>query len=144
MGMVRLPLVGKASAGDGEHNVDADDAWAMLPEVFGGPDHLAFVIEGDSMMPALEPGDIAVFKESHQPRSKVAFLVKDRDGYRVKQIRWNRTDGEWVLRSLNPKYADERIEGGQLLGFLIGLYRQRGTRYKMDLDLSGLPVEGED
>ena len=47
-------------------------------------------------------------------------------------------DSQWVVKSLNPTFATEPLGQHQILGFLIGWYRTKGSRETMDSDPGGL------
>ncbi len=138
--MTPIPVVGSASAGEGAHNVDPDERIIYVPESLAKIGGVGFLVDGESMMPRLEPGDIAIFREHRVPKLKYAFLVKSPNGeFRVKNIGW---DGEqWVLKSLNRAYGDEPLGSHELIGYLIGWYKARGTRETMDSDPSGLILD---
>lgn len=137
--LASIPIVGTVSAGEGRHNVDSEQEQVWVPDRLAQLGSLGWIVEGDSMMPALQPGDVAVFKESRSPRKGLCFLVKDeRLGLRVKNLNWK--NGEWVLESLNPKYPDEPLYMHQLQGVLVGWYRNAGSRETIDSDPNGLVI----
>lgn len=131
-----INVVGKVSAGPGETNVDVDENQIYVPERLARPGALGFVVDGDSMMPNLHPGDVAIFMPYDKPKQGHTFLVSKNDEYRVKSLFW--VNNGWVMRSLNKSYSDEPLEGGQILGFLIAWYRVAGSRETMDSDPNGL------
>ena len=140
--MVRINVVGRVAAGEGEYNVDPEDHGIYVPANLGGPDHLGYVVTGDSMMPALEDGDVAVFRPSSAPRRKLAFLVKSPDGsFKVKKMGWSESENRWVMQSLNPTYPPEPMDGHQVVGYLIGFYRAHGSYEKIEADLHGLQID---
>jgi SOS-response transcriptional repressor LexA len=141
--MAKVPVVGRASAGEGVSNIDeaTEELWVpMSLQKIGG---IGFLIDGDSMMPALQPGDVALFKETYQPRNGFTFLLK-RDGeYRCKNITWR--GGEWVMESLNPnkdRYPDASMVDWQIAGLLVGWYRSVGSYEKLEADPNGLRLDG--
>jgi SOS-response transcriptional repressor LexA len=141
--MASLPVVGTVSAGPGTSNVDAeqDEVWVpMSLRQIGG---VGYVIDGDSMMPALQPGDIALFKETYQPRHGFTFLLKKEGEYRCKNVGWR--SGEWVMQSLNSnkdRYPDLSLLDWQIIGILVGWYRSVGSYEKLEADPHGLRLEG--
>jgi phage repressor protein C with HTH and peptisase S24 domain len=134
--MAAIPVVGKVSAGPGETNVDPDtERTIFVPLTLAQLGGLGWVVDGESMMPALEPGDIAVFREYRSPRRGYPMLLC-RDGeYRVKNIEW---ENEWIQRSINPAIPDEPLGHWQILGYLIGWHRSRGSYEKLESDPNGL------
>lgn len=118
--MKGVRVVGKVSAGPGATNVDEDDPIVFIPDRLAALGTLAWTVEGDSMMPALEPGDIALFRESHTLRRRFAYLLKDSEGsHSIKMTRWTQA-GKWEGYSLNPAYAPIDLDGMQVLGILVG------------------------
>lgn len=141
MPMKSIRVVGLVAAGVGEFNVDPEAGEIMVPANLAREDHLGWTIDGDSMMPALEPGDIAVFKESRQPRSNLAFLIKTNDGLRCKRLRWSVPDSDWKMESINPRYSPEPLGTSEVLGVLIGYYRVQGLHEKFEANPEGLRLD---
>ncbi len=142
--MNEIAILGVASAGEGATNVDVDESEYYVPDRLAAITDFGFVVDGDSMMPALQPGDIACFKRSSTPRRGYPFLVKDSsDGYRIKIIGYD-TD-HWTLESFNPAYpAEEMPSECQLQGYLVGWFRSRGAREAMDSEIGGLKLDPND
>lgn len=141
--MARIPIVGRASAGDGITNVDPDENTVEVPASLRQIGGIGYVIDGDSMMPALQPGDVALFRETHQPRNGFTFLLKREGEYRCKNIAWR--GGEWVMESLNPnkdRYPDDSLIDWQIIGMLVGWYRSIGSYEKLEADPHGLRLDG--
>jgi len=141
--MAALPVVGSVSAGPGLSNVDADQGEVWVPMSLRQIGGVGYVIDGDSMMPALQPGDIALFKETYQPRNGFTFLLKNDGEFRCKNISWHQ--GEWVMHSLNPnkeRYPDQSLLDWQILGILVGWYRSVGSYEKLEADPHGLRLDG--
>jgi SOS-response transcriptional repressor LexA len=137
-----LRIVGNVAAGDGTYNVDNELDMLLVPLSLCGEDRLGWTVEGDSMMPVLEPGDIAVFREYRQPKNGYIYLAKTKDdGLVCKQIRWNRTTNVWELLSVNASYGQVPMEGVELLGYLVGYYRVRGYHEKFESDPDGLKLD---
>lgn len=131
-----VPIVGAAGAGPQESNVDIDTRNVWVPMNLANLNGIAFEVEGESMMPCLEPGDIAIFREYRHPKRGYTYLVRKAYQYRVKNLEM--VSGRFVLRSLNPSFEDEPLDGYELIGYLVGLYRVIGTRETMDSDPGGL------
>jgi SOS-response transcriptional repressor LexA len=141
--MAALPVVGSVSAGPGASNVDPDLDSVYVPMSLRQIGGVGYVIDGDSMMPALQPGDIALFKETYQPRNGFTFLLKCDGEYRCKNIIWHLN--EWVMMSLNPnkeRYPDEKLNEWQIMGILVGWYRSVGSYEKLEADPHGLRLDG--
>lgn len=132
-----VKVVGNVSGGSGAYNVDPQDELVYVPQTLANIGGLGWVVEGESMMPELDPGTIALFKEHRSPRRSFTFLVKAKDGdLRVKNLEW--MDNEWTLVSLNPKYPPEPLNDHELLGYLIGWYKVKGKREEIISDPDGL------
>jgi hypothetical protein len=137
--LVPIRVLGNVSAGQGSSNVDIDNEMVYVPERLAQCGSLGWIVDGESMMPALEPGDTVLFRELRTPRRGYPFLLKSPSGeLRVKILDW---DKEWTLRSLNSDFAIEPLGHHELLGILVGWYRVRGTRETLDSDPGGLRLE---
>lgn len=133
--MAQVPLVGKASAGPGS-TAEGDDDFLSVPVHMAREGACGYIVEGDSMLPWLQPGDALVAMEHPQPKLNYAFLIRRPSGeVSVKVLKWDR--GQIVYRSVNPSYKDEDPTG-ILMGYVIGIYRVEGTHEKMEFDPSGL------
>lgn len=132
-----IAVVGRAAAGSGETNVDPDFEPIYVPASLAKAGGLGFVIDGESMMPALQPGDIAVFKPTATPRRGYTFLIKSNgDEFRCKSLDWK--NDRWTMVSLNPTFQDEDLGESQILGLLVGNYRKFGMYERIEADLGGL------
>lgn len=135
--MGKIPIVGSVAAGDGNTNVDYAEDEAWVPMSLQRLNGIGYVVDGESMMPALRPGDVAIFREMRTPRARYTYLIKtEASEYRVKNLEWK--NNEWTLVSLNPNFRDEALGPGQLLGILIGWYRVEGKRETIDSNPDGL------
>jgi SOS-response transcriptional repressor LexA len=136
--MLPVPVVGSVSAGRGITNVDVDEDMLLVPERLAYIGGVGFVIDGDSMMPHLHPGDIALFKEERHVRDRYTHLIKTSDGeYKVKDLVFE--SGRWMLVSKNPLYPKIMLgEGDEVLGLLVGYFRSQGSREIMESDPTGL------
>lgn len=138
--LAAIRVVGRVAAGAGEQNVDADESVRYVPQRLADIGGVGWEVDGESMMPALEPGDIALFREHRTPRRGYPFLLQSpREGLRVKIIDWEQN--MWVLKSINPSFPKEPLDDHELLGYLIGWYRVRGSRETLDSDPGGLKLD---
>jgi len=100
-----VPIVGKAAAGGGYTNVDIEEDGIWVPANLQQIGGIGYIIEGHSMMPALQNGDVAIFKTESSPRTGYTYLFKHEDlGYRCKTIAWKK--GLWITESMNPNKDD--------------------------------------
>lgn len=138
--MATIPVAGKVAAGEGTTNVDPDNEPILVPHSLANMGVVGFVIDGESMMPVLQPGDIAVFKQSHTPRKGFTHLVKTQENeFRCKVIEWKQN--RWTLVSLNEAFPDEHLGEAQVLGLLVGRYRSVGSYEMLEADPNGLRLE---
>jgi len=138
--MSKVRVIGRVAAGEGAADNDHIDDELYVPSTLANLGGSGWLVQGDSMMPLLEPGDVALFREFPQPRRGYPFLVQSPDGeYRVKVIDYDQ--GHWILKSLNRHYSDESLGHHRILGYLIGWYRVRGARETLDSDPNGLKIE---
>ena len=135
----RIPIVGRASAGPGSLALDETPTeYLYVSRSLVKGDCVAFVAEGDSMMPLIQPGDRVVVTKSNQPRAGLTFLVRREDGeYSLKQVKWDAATSQWMWHSLNPAYAPEPAKG-EILGLAITIWREVGTRISVIHDPSGV------
>lgn len=135
-----IEIIGNASAGEGATNTDQDNPPIYVPDSLAVPGNTGFVIEGDSMMPHLQPGDVAIFKPVSTPRVGFTYLIKTANAeFRVKNLIWK--GGHWMMSSLNSIYEDEFLSDGQIIGFLVGYYRAHGDYEALESQPHGLKLE---
>lgn len=129
-----LRILGSVSAGDG---ADAYDESSMpVPMTLVTDDRVGWIVSGDSMLPFLQEGDIAVFKEARVPRLGFPNLVRTKDGqYRAKIVKFD--GSQYTLHSLNQSYSPEPGEV-EWKGYLVGIYRTAGSFEMMLHDAGGL------
>ncbi len=133
--MVKVPVVGAASAGPGTEAGEYE-GYVWVPQHMASSPSNAWVAEGDSMMPWIQPGDIVIAREMRTPKINKAFLFRREDGtVSVKVIRWKQ--GSFIYQSINPAYPDDSATS-ELLGIVTGIYRVNGTHEMIELDSSGL------
>lgn len=136
----RLPLapiqiVGSASAGPGADSIDEQEP-LYVPAHMAREDCRGFIVENDSMLPHLQPGDISIVRQWKVPRLHRVNLIRDGDSHlRLKEVLQRR--GRFVAHSYNPDYEDEALQG-DIVGYLVGIYRVQGFREEMYFDPQGL------
>lgn len=141
-----IPVVGEVSAGPGVNSVDPPFEQIFVPDRIANLGGVGFTVNGTSMMPVIQPGDVASFREHRYPRPGYPFLIRKKDeGLRIKIMEYDRTTDGWTLHSINPQYPVERLEeGDEIIGYLIAWYRSKGTRETMDSDSAGLILDRRD
>lgn len=132
----RIKVYGAVSAGRGGV-ANLDDDYLDVPIEFAREDYAAMVVEGDSMLPLLEPSDLAIFKD-HRAQ-KVGYVMVCRlmhsGDWVVKLMVYE--NGMYKLRSLNNSYPDI-TEGYEIFGFLVGMIRDNGPERTIRLNPYGL------
>lgn len=126
---VPIPYVGRVSASSKMEWIDPLEA--DLTEFV--PVHMASTrgifcarVQGDSMLPLLQPDDLLVFKSVEYARLGMIVYYAHEEN-RTVAIKQLKHDGiRPVLRSLNPAYK-EVPANGKALGVLIGYIRKQGT-----------------
>lgn len=120
--MMPIKVVGRASAGFGESNVDTEPRNVYVPESLGRSGGIGFEVSGDSMMPDIYEGDVLVFKDHHKPRANLTYLIETSEReFMVKRIVWE--SERWIAKSRNPAYQGVPLDEVSLIGYVIGLYR---------------------
>lgn len=134
-----LRILGGVAAGLGWEATDEDIL--AVPISLTGPNRVGWIVRGDSMLPFLQEGDVAIFEASIVPKLGIPNLIRTSETeYRVKMVRH---DGEqYRLFSLNPVYGEE-MATGSWMGYLVGYYRLIGSQEEMKHNPSGLKPETE-
>ena len=87
-------------------------------------------------MPLLEPGDVCVFQRTDEP--KLGLVILFRSDENLVTIKKLAHDGvNYVLKPLNPRYA-EHVAEGSMVGYLVGIVRDKGTQRITIYDASGI------
>lgn len=74
------------------------------------------IIEGFSMEPTINPGEIVVFEDRRPEHSHIVHAFKS--GEDVCKVYWRDSTGAW-LKSINPAYEDIPIEGWTIKGVAV-------------------------
>lgn len=131
-GMIQLPSVGMAPAGEWQDPSDMDDYEYVDADMVVKPKQFCFRTDGDSMFDYLFPSDLCVACVwSNGGRSGHIALVRDEDNkMTVKQYKATADGG--LLIPYNQNYAPQPFRG-ELLGYVMGYMRLNGdgTRQTM-------------
>jgi hypothetical protein len=138
MPMVEILVVGKDALQHKNVTVRSEQAVISVPEKLAIAGDFAYIVDTDSMMPILEPGDIAIIRKSDVAR-RLPFLIERNGELRFVQLRWR--DSKWMQGKLNALDGETPIEGWRLIGYLVGWFRSRGTRETIDYDSDGLRLD---
>lgn len=107
---IEVPLVGKVGAGQAVMPLDAgypDETVPAPAQV--RPDTVAVIVDGDSMYPAYDDGEILYYRQKLPPDALVneKCIIALADGRMfVKVLRKGSTDQTWTLQSFNSMYGD--------------------------------------
>ncbi|MBA4291372.1 hypothetical protein C0431_00195 [bacterium] len=137
--LVPVTYIGYIAASDPVNWTDPfeSETFEFVPPEMGDPrGRFACRISSDSMYPLLEPQDVCVFQRTDVPRIGQVILFRSDEGLvTVKQLKH---DGEqYVLLPLNTRYDAFPAEGA-MLGYLVGIVRERGTQRITIYDSSGI------
>lgn len=119
----RLKVLGSIGAGSGPDGQPDPEELESVPVEFARSDYSGLVVEGDSMLPYLQPGDILVFKDTRIPKLNKIMAVRVDGGPELLVKRATHAGGDgWELHSANPSYPPVH-PGHQLecLGYLVGI-----------------------
>jgi SOS-response transcriptional repressor LexA len=129
-----VKVYGSVSAGDGNtSNVDSNEI--EVPIQFARDDFGALIVEGDSMLPLLHGGDIAIFRDHYHPKPGAIMACEIEGGWVVKKVVYERD--RYVLKSLNPQHPDI-VEAFRPTGFLVGIVRDDGPERMIRLNPYGI------
>jgi SOS-response transcriptional repressor LexA len=139
-----IPFVGNVGANTKVEWMDPTEIEETIPvpqemATARGPKSLRFAcrIVGDSCYDLLWPGDLCVFHKEIVPKiGKMVFYKSPENKVTVKQLKHDGSD--YVLHPLNPKYEDEVDEGGEQIGYLVGIVRIHGSKKVTVYDETGI------
>ena len=139
-----IPFVGNVGANSKVDWMDPTEAEEMIevPSEMAtarGPKTVRFAcrVIGDSCYDLVWPDDLCVFHKSDVP--KIGAIVLYRSFENTVTIKQMKHDGkDYILHPLNPKYVDEVIDGGEQVGYLVGIIRQHGSKKVTVYDETGI------
>lgn len=113
--VVNLPLVGKSAANPTELTYgDVEIEHNDFTDVPHGAD-TAIRIQGDSMEPLIHDGQIIFYHQQEEVENgEIAIVEIDGDGVTCKQIYYDYTSDEVILRSINKKYEPRHVKDDQV------------------------------
>jgi repressor LexA len=125
-GAAELPLLGNVAAGSPIEAVTEPDEKLNFNEMFGGTDHYALKVRGQSMIEDhIDDGDFVVIRrqEEAQNGERVVAMIDNQ----VTLKRFYRERGQVRLEpangSMNPIYVDPTSDA-KILGVLVGVLRK--------------------
>lgn len=137
-GYAEMPYAGLISAGSKLNWSDPYEStdFRPVPSHMSAKGRFCCMVDGDSMMPLLWGGDLAIFHKSVQP--KLGSIVLYRHDDMTATIKQLKHDGrQFWLHALNPSYEDVTASG-IALGYLVGYVREVGRRVVTDYDPDGI------
>ena len=112
-----IPLIGQIPAGPLAEAIEAPEAVMTVP--FTSRRHgklFGLRVEGNSMVPTLQPGDIVVIGEREPKSGEIAVIQTNDYDATVKRLYF---DGEaFMLSADNPEHPPSRLERRQVLKLL--------------------------
>lgn len=116
--------------------IDAEDM--DIPIAFASKDFGCVIIQDDSMLPEIRPGDIALFRDWKYAKELTVMAVEIPGGEIVcRLIVYEHC--QFVLRSFDERFADI-APPFKVLGFLAGLIRDTGAERVMRMNRYGISV----
>jgi SOS-response transcriptional repressor LexA len=133
------PYMGQVAAStpvDWSDPFDADEFEYVPSEMGDGRGRFSARVIGYSMHPLLIPGDLVVFQASNVPKLGVVVLHRSTDNQvTVKELKH---DGDkFILSSSNELFPDIPATG-QIIGHLVGIVREQGSRITTEYDSNGI------
>lgn len=110
----RRPIIGSLSAGLGTFAEEEILGWETVDEQYNNDEYFYFRVDGDSMSPLINDGDLLLIKRQDSVDSGDigAFLVDGEEGF-VKRVKY---DTNYItLISLNPAYEPIVFMGEDVL-----------------------------
>jgi SOS-response transcriptional repressor LexA len=125
--VIGVPLVGPVGAGSALQYANQDGStYVTVPRNFlgRGDRTRAYEVQGDSMLPFIEEGDLALVEEVLSPfelRDRDVLLVRRGDEISLRSLQ--RRDGQVWLTPYNPTRPAERFKPGwmEILGRMVAL-----------------------
>lgn len=120
---VNIPVLGSVAAGSGclaDNEIVRHEPW-FSTSIKQGHEYFCLDVQGDSMYPKLEDGDLILVQSQNTVDSgRIAVLTINGDEGVVKKVTYG---GDWIeLHSINPMYKTRRFEGEDVLEInIIGL-----------------------
>jgi repressor LexA len=118
----RLPLLGTVRAGDLHEAIEQSGEWIDLPAFLRGEAQFALRVQGESMYPTLQEGDIVTIRlqPTAQPGQLAVASVDDE----VTLKRFERLEGLPTLVADNPAWKPVRCgPRARIVGIVTGSFR---------------------
>jgi len=135
---VPVPVVGRAAAGYTTDQGDFDPVEVNVSREMAGPHTMAWIADGDSMMPHIRPGDVVVMEPADKLSYGKLMLLEQEGEFLVKAV--VHIAGKTLLRSFNPTYEDFEVRG-RVVGLVTGVYNREGPVRRAVASTVGLKME---
>lgn len=137
--LVPIPYIGFVSASAPPEYTDPfeTESFEFVPPEMGDVrGRFSLRILGDSMYDLLHPNDLCVFQYSQV--EKIGCVILFRSSENKLTVKTLKHDGTgFVLKAENPNY-DEQPAKGSVVGFLVGIVREQGSRKVTVYDAHGI------
>jgi SOS-response transcriptional repressor LexA len=131
-GMIQLPTVGLAAAGEWQDPSEMDDYEYVDADMVVKRNQFCFRADGDSMFDFIYPGDLCVACTwSNGGRSGHIALVRDED-HKMTVKQYKSTPDGGALIPYNQNYSPQPFKG-ELLGYVMGYMRLNGDGTRQTL-----------
>ncbi|HAZ65013.1 MAG TPA: hypothetical protein DCZ72_15580 [Armatimonadetes bacterium] len=130
-----LPVVGFGGAGPPAAMLDRPESWLSVDQEFRHHVDGGIVVDGDSMAPLLQAGDVVGLRkgDGHRPGDVVAVLDLTDQDLLIKIFWGYDEEGSLMLSSYNPLYEPVSYPPGtaEVLGSIWGTWRKGAYRLRV-------------
>ena len=112
--MIRLPVYGRVSAGNGVLATNDIVGYEWADKKYADEEYFFLSVKGDSMSPKIEEGDLVlVRKQTSVDSGSYAVVTLDDEEGLIKKVVYGK---DWIeLHSVNPYYPIRRFDGKDVL-----------------------------
>lgn len=121
----RIPILSDVSAGYGKEALEEATDWISLPSSIAKTATLATFVEGDSMEPKINEGDLLLVQDTPQLDSGMIGVFLLNEKVYCKRFHYNPITKEIILKSLNSNYKPIKITNEdefRIIGRVVGIY----------------------
>ena len=121
----RIPILSDVSAGYGKEALEEATDWISLPSSIAKTATFATFVEGDSMEPKINEGDLLLVQDTPQLDSGMIGVFLLNEKVYCKRFHYNPITKEIILKSLNSNYKPIKITNEdefRIIGRVVGIY----------------------
>ena len=121
----RIPILSDVSAGYGKEALEEATDWISLPSSIAKTATFATFVEGDSMEPKINEGDLLLVQNTPQLDSGMIGVFLLNEKVYCKRFHYNPITKEIILKSLNSNYKPIKITNEdefRIIGRVVGIY----------------------